>query len=138
MAGLQIPAGLLAERYGAALILAAGTALAGFGYCLAGASGGLITLAIALAIGGLGASAQHPIASALVARAFSGARSLRALGGYNFAGDIGKMTLPALAALMIVVMPWRPALVILGAIGFVAAARHPDADAALSGADRQS
>ena len=122
MAGLQIPAGLLAERYGAALILAGGTALAGLGYCLAGASGGLITLAIALAIGGLGASAQHPIASALVARAFSGARSLRALGGYNFAGDIGKMTLPALAAVMLVVMPWRPALVILGAFGFIAAA----------------
>ena len=31
------------------------------------------------------------------------------------------MTLPALAALMLVVMPWRPALVILGAAGFVAA-----------------
>ena len=78
-------------------------------------------LAIALAIGGIGASTQHPIASALVARAFKGPRSLKALGGYNFAGDIGKMTIPALAALMITVMPWRPAVGILGAAGFVAA-----------------
>jgi len=105
MAGLQIPAGHLSERYGAAIVLAGGTALAGFGYCLAGLSGGLAMLLVALFIGGLGSATQHPIASALVARAFSGARSMKALGGYNFAGDIGKMTVPALASVMLVVMP---------------------------------
>ena len=121
MAGFQIPAGYLSERYGAALVLACGTALAGLGYCVAGFSVGFIMLVIALLIGGLGSSTQHPIASALVARAFSGTRSLKALGGYNFAGDIGKMTVPALAAVMITMMPWRPALVILGLAGFAAA-----------------
>ena len=49
----------------------------------------------ALFVSGLGASTQHPIASALVARAFAGPRSLKALGTYNFAGDLGKMTVPA-------------------------------------------
>jgi MFS family permease len=121
MASLQIPAGHLSERCGAALILAGGTALTGLGYCLAGLSGGFAMLLVALLIGGIGASTQHPIASELVARAFSGPRSLKALGGYNFAGDIGKMTLPALAAAMITLMPWRPALILLGAAGFVAA-----------------
>ncbi len=121
MAGLQIPASHLAERYGAPLILAGGTALAGLGYCLAGLSGSFATLLFALVVGGLGASTQHPIASSLVARAFSGPRSMKALGGYNFAGDIGKMTVPALAALMIAAMPWRPALILLGMAGFVAA-----------------
>ena len=121
MASLQIPAGHLSERYGAAMILAGGTALTGLGYCLAGLSGGFVALLVALLIGGLGASTQHPIASALVARAFSGPRSLKALGGYNFAGDIGKMTVPALAALMMTVMPWRPTVIALGAVGFIAA-----------------
>ena len=121
MAGLQIPAGYLSERFGIAAILAGGTALAGFGYCLAGLSGGFSMLLIALLVGGIGASAQHPIASALVARTFSGSRSLKALGGYNFAGDIGKMTVPALGSLMLIAMPWRPTLIILGAVGFVAA-----------------
>lgn len=121
MAGLQIPSGYLAEKFRPASVLAAGTALAGLGYCLAGLSGSFVMLAIALAIGGIGASTQHPIASALVARAFKGSRSLKALGSYNFAGDIGKMTIPAIAALMITVMPWRPAVGILGAAGFVAA-----------------
>lgn len=121
MAGLQIPASFLAERVGAVSVLAGGTALAGLGYCLAGLSGSFVMLVVALLIGGIGASTQHPIASALVARAFAGSRSLKALGSYNFAGDIGKMTLPALAAAMITLMPWRPALGILGALGCVAA-----------------
>lgn len=121
MAGLQIPATFLAERIGAVSVLAGGTALAGFGYCIAGLSGSFAMLVTALLIGGIGAATQHPLASALVARAFAGSRSLKALGGYNFAGDIGKMTVPALAALMITLMPWRPALGILGAFGCVAA-----------------
>ncbi len=121
MAGLQIPAGHLSERYGAALLLAGGTALTGLGYCLAGLSGSFAMLLVALLIGGIGSSTQHPVASALVARAFSGSRSLKALGGYNFAGDIGKMTVPALAALLMTVMPWRPSLIALGAAGFAAA-----------------
>jgi MFS transporter, FSR family, fosmidomycin resistance protein len=121
MAGFQIPSGLLAERLGAARVLACGTALAGLGYCLAGASTGLGVLLIALFLSGLGASTQHPLASALVARAFSGRRSLKALGTYNFAGDIGKMTVPALATLLIALMPWRPSLAVLGLMGVAAA-----------------
>ena len=122
MASLQIPAGLLAERLGPVIVLAAGTALAGLGYCLAGMSAGIGMLVVALLIGGLGASTQHPIASALVARAFAGPRSFKALGTYNFAGDIGKMSIPAAAAFLLIVLPWRPTLAILGAAGFAAAA----------------
>jgi MFS family permease len=121
LAGFQIPAGFLAERFGAAAVLALGTALAGLGYIFAGLSGGVVTLVIALFIGGLGASTQHPLASSLIAHAFSGTRSLKALGTYNFAGDIGKMTVPATAALLILVLPWRDALMLLGALGAIAA-----------------
>jgi MFS transporter, FSR family, fosmidomycin resistance protein len=122
MATFQIPAGLLAERLGTPLVLAGGTALAGLGYCLAGASAGFALLLVALVIGGLGASTQHPLASALIARAFAGARSMKALGTYNFAGDIGKMTVPAVASVLLVAMPWRPVLALIGACGLVAAA----------------
>ena len=122
MASLQIPSGLLSEKLGAALVLALGTALAGLGYCLAGMSAGFTMLLIALFVGGVGASTQHPIASSLVARAFAGPRSLTALGTYNFAGDIGKMTVPATLSLMLLVMAWRPALAVLGCLGFVLAA----------------
>ena len=122
MASLQIPAGFAAERFGAAAILAFGTALAGLGFCLAGASTGFVMLLGALLICGIGSSTQHPIASALVARAFAGPRSLKALGTYNFTGDLGKMTLPGTLSLMLLVMAWRPALAILGSLGIAVAA----------------
>ncbi len=122
MASLQIPAGYLSERFGPAIILALGTALAGLGYCLAGLSTGFAMLLGALLLGGIGASTQHPIASALVARAFAGTSSLKAIGTYNFAGDLGKMTVPAVLSLMLLVMPWRSALLILGSVGVAIAA----------------
>ncbi|MBZ0140514.1 MAG: MFS transporter [Pseudorhodoplanes sp.] len=121
MAGLQIPAGQFADRAGSATVLALGTALSGLGFGIAGASTGFAVLVVALLIGGIGSSTQHPVASALVARAYAGPRSLKAIGGYNFAGDVGKMLVPALAAAMMVVVPWRPTVMILGAAGLVAA-----------------
>ena len=57
MATFQIPAALLAERLGVAPVLGLGTALAGLGYCLAGASTGFVLLVLALA---LAASAPAP------------------------------------------------------------------------------
>jgi MFS transporter, FSR family, fosmidomycin resistance protein len=121
LASFQIPSGFLAERFGTPIVLALGTALAGIGYCLAGASGGFMPLVAALFVGGLGASTQHPLASSLIARAYAGSRSLKMLGTYNFAGDIGKMTLPAAASLLFVVLPWRHALILLGGLGVLAA-----------------
>jgi len=121
LAGFQIPSGLLAERFGAPAVLALGTALAGLGYCVAGLSQGIAVLVAALFVAGLGASTQHPLASALVARAFAGPRSLKALGTYNFAGDLGKMTVPAAASLLLVALPWREAVGLLGGLGVLAA-----------------
>jgi MFS transporter, FSR family, fosmidomycin resistance protein len=121
-AALQIPAGYMSERFGAAIILALGTALAGLGYCFAGLSASFAMLLGALLIGGIGASTQHPIASALIARAFAGPASLKAIGAYNFAGDLGKMTVPAVLSLMLLATPWRPALFILGSFGIAVAA----------------
>jgi MFS transporter, FSR family, fosmidomycin resistance protein len=121
MAGFQIPSALLSERLGLPLVLAFGTALSGIGYLIAGASIGFWTLVIALLIGGLGSSTQHPLASALVAHAFAGSRSMKMLGTYNFAGDIGKMSAPAVASLMLVLLPWQPVLAIMGLLGLAAA-----------------
>src|SRR5262249_60903472 len=84
LASLQIPAAAIAARIGASIVLSAGTVLAGLCYCLAGLSSGFALLVLALFLGGVGAATQHPIGSALVVRAVSGARSLEAFGAYNF------------------------------------------------------
>src|SRR5262249_16689808 len=88
LAGLQIPSGLLAERVGAARVLALGTALAGCGYLLAGASAGLAMLAGAPIARGLRASTQHPPASPLVAPPLHPARALQAPRPPNFASPL--------------------------------------------------
>ncbi|MBV9491128.1 MAG: MFS transporter, partial [Verrucomicrobia bacterium] len=68
------------------------------------------------ALSGAGSSAQHPTASAAVARAYgSGARG--PLGTYNFTGDLGKAALPAVTSLLLTLMPWRQALQWLAALG---------------------
>jgi FSR family fosmidomycin resistance protein-like MFS transporter len=121
MASFQVPAALLAERIGGRRLLALGSAVAAAGFVLAGISGGVVSLALALFIGGFGASAQHPIASGLVARAFDGSRSRTALGVYNFSGDLGKMVFPAATAGLLALMPWRPAVSALAAAGLTAA-----------------
>jgi len=121
LASLQIPASLVAARIGAGTVLATGTALAGLCYALAGVSSGFPLLVLALLLGGLGAATQHPIGSALVTRTFSGARSLKAFGTYNFAGDVGKVLLPAAATSLLLIMPWRPAYALLGLAGIAAA-----------------
>ena len=120
MAVLQVPSGRLAELVGSRAVLVAGTLLAALGYALAGLSGGLLGLCAALALSGAGSSTQHPLASAAVSRAYGGA-ARGPLGTYNFAGDLGKAALPALTALLLALMPWRPALWLLALLGLLAA-----------------
>ena len=122
MASFQVPAALLAERVGARMVLALGAAISGAGFIFAGLSGGIVSLALALCIGGFGASAQHPVASSLVARAYQGPRLRAALGTYNFSGDVGKMLFPAATAGLLLLMPWRSAASLLAAVGLIAAA----------------
>lgn len=121
MAGLQVPAAKLAQRIGGPRMLAAGTAVAGAAYLGLGASSTLAILVVALILGGFGSSTQHPIASSLVAAAYQGPRSRGALGTYNFAGDLGKMAVPALTAGLIAVMSWRLAAAIVGIMALLGA-----------------
>ena len=109
MAGGQIPAGRLAERFGGRWLLAAGTVLAALGYLVAGLGGGLAAATIGIALSGIGSSTQHPIASSLVAATHPGAASRPALGSYNFAGDVGKVVVPALFAFLAAAWDWRAA-----------------------------
>lgn len=122
LAGFQVPAGMLAERLGGPLVLGLGTALAGIGYLIAGASVGFAMLVAALIIGGLGGGVQHPISAHLVSQAYPGARSRQALATYNFSGDLGKMAFPAATAWLLTLMPWRAATMTIGVVGLTAAA----------------
>lgn len=123
MAGLQVPMTGLATRWGGPLVLAIGTLMVGGSYVAIGLAGaGFFLLVAMLLVGGAGAATQHPIGSSLVAAAFDARGSRSALGTYNFAGDLGKMAIPAATAWLMAALTWRTSVGIVGTLGIVAAA----------------
>jgi MFS transporter, FSR family, fosmidomycin resistance protein len=122
MAAFQIPAGLLAERWGERRLLAAGTAVTAGGFIVAGLAGGFLSLLLVLLIAGLGSGVQHPLSSSLVSKAYETGPRRAALGTYNFSGDLGKVAVPAAVAFAALLVGWRAASAAYGVIGLVAAA----------------
>jgi len=121
MAAFQIPAGLLAERWGERRLLAAGTAITALGFIAVGTVGGFLALLSVLLVAGIGSGVQHPLSSSLVSKAYETGRRRAALGTYNFSGDIGKVVVPAAVALAATVVGWRTASMAYGVIGVFAA-----------------
>ena len=122
MAVFQIPAGLLAERWGEARLLAVGTAVTALGFVAAGFTGSFVALLCCLIAGGMGSSVQHPLSSSLVSEAYESGRRRIALGTYNFSGDLGKVVVPASVAVAVPWIGWRGAVEAYAAVGLLAAA----------------
>ncbi len=121
MAGFQIPAGLLAERWGEAKLLAGGTAVTALGFIFAGWAGGFVMLLACLLLGGLGSGVQHPLSSSLVSNAYETGPRRMALGTYNFSGDFGKVVVPATVAVLLPWLGWRRAIEGYALVGLGAA-----------------
>jgi MFS family permease len=116
---LQLPAGVMAERFGEYALLTFGNGWGAAGLLgMAAATGFPILLALAI-LAGLGGNFQHPCASTMVARAFEGGRRGTAIGTLNFAGDLGKMAAPALVGFIALPYGWRTALVVLGVFALI-------------------
>ncbi|MBI4182769.1 MAG: MFS transporter [Proteobacteria bacterium] len=118
MAALQIPAGMLAERVGERSLLAAGTVLSGLAFLFLGLSSGFLALLALLFLAGVGGAVQHPLCSALVARAYEGGYQRTALGTYNFAGDVGKLAFAGLTSLALLAgIAWQGPPLAFGVAG---------------------
>ncbi len=116
MGGLQIPAdqALRAVSPRAALILSTGVASTGL--LIMALPFGFAGLCVGLVVAGIGSSIQHPRGSMLVTDSY-GAASRRPLGIYNFSGDLGKAVLPALVAVLLPILAWRPVLGLMAVLG---------------------
>ena len=88
---LELPAGMLSERFGQRRLLVFGLLCAGTGYLAVSMAGGFFGLLVGLCIAGVGAAFQHALASSLVSGAFAGPARRTALGAYNASGDTGKL-----------------------------------------------
>lgn len=121
MAVFQIPAGLLAERFGERRVLVGGTVVTALGFFFTGWTGGFVSLLALLLVSGLGSGVQHPLSSTLVSKAYETGARRTALGTYNFSGDLGKVAVPAVVGLAAGLAGWRAASAAYGAVGIAAA-----------------
>jgi MFS transporter, FSR family, fosmidomycin resistance protein len=116
---LQVPADRFMVKLGARAALAIATFVAAAGYLVVALPLGLPGLCAGLIIAGVGSSLQHPRASLMVTNSY-GTASRGPLGIYNFAGDLGKATFPALVALALPFMAWRPVVGLTAIAGLLA------------------
>jgi MFS transporter, FSR family, fosmidomycin resistance protein len=117
----QLPAARVGERWSEKPALVAGTFVTAAAILALQSAMSPFVLGLLLAIGGLGASVQHPLASTLLANAYRGPALRTILGTYNFAGDLGKMIIPGILTLLIAAFGWRHGTEALGGLGLVIA-----------------
>src|SRR5262245_55350994 len=122
MASFQIPAGLVAERFGERNLFALGTLIAGLAFLALGFAPGFWAILIALFFAGVGSAVQHPLASTIITHAYPGDGRRGALGTYNFFGDVGKFLFGGIVSLLLVAgISWQAPVVGFGAAGVLTA-----------------
>ena len=123
MAAFQIPAGLVAEKFGERNLLALGTFIAGCAFVALGYVEGFWPILIALFFAGVGSAVQHPLCSTIISHTYPGEGRRAALGTYNFFGDVGKFAFGGAMSLMLVAgLAWQIPIVGYGIVGVVIAA----------------
>jgi MFS transporter, FSR family, fosmidomycin resistance protein len=122
MALFQVPLSFLGERIGELTVIAAGTLGMAGGFLLLGRVHTLLAILIALILTKATGGGQHGLSSSLLSRVFEISGRRAAMGTYNFSGDMGKVCLPFLLALMINLWGWRQAVSFLSILGLSAGA----------------
>ena len=123
MAACQIPAALVAERFGERNLLALGTLVAGLAFIALGFASGYWMILIALFLAGCGSAVQHPLSSTIISHAYPDDGRRAALGTYNFFGDVGKFAFGGVVSLCLLGgLGWQAPVLAFGVLGVVTAA----------------
>jgi MFS family permease len=122
MASFQIPAGLIAERFGERNLLAFGTLIAGLAFLALGYAPGFWAILVALFFAGVGGAVQHPLSSTIISHAYPDEGRRGALGTYNFFGDVGKFVFGGIVSLLLLVgISWQAPVIGFGLLGIATA-----------------
>ena len=123
MAAFQIPAGLVAERFGERNLLALGTLVAAAAFLALGTAPGFWAILGALFLAGVGSAVQHPLSSTIISHAYPAEGRRTALGTYNFAGDVGKFAFGGMLSLLLVAgITWQATVLGFGLAALAMAA----------------
>ena len=118
---LELPSGMLSERFGQRGLLVFGLLCGGAGYLAMSMAGGFHGVLLGLGIAGCGAAFQHSLCSSLVCGQSEGPARRTALGAYNASGDAGKLAFTGSAtALLGAGAGWQGVAFGYGALALVA------------------
>lgn len=118
----QVPMSLLGEKIGELTVIGSGTLGLTGGFLLLSLAGAFPTVLLSLALAKGTGAGQHGLSSSVLSKVFEHSGRRAAMGTFNFAGDVGKVTLPFILALLITLMPWRTAVMTLSVCGIAAGA----------------
>jgi len=117
--GMQMPAGILVDRYGAKMILSIGLAMCAIGTMMTAAAVDYWMILAGGIVLGVGNSAFHPadysILSASMDENFMG----RAFSLHSFSGNLGNAIAPVVLITITAFFNWRVSLLVAGIAGFV-------------------
>lgn len=126
MSVLEIPAGVMAERFGEPVLLVFGLVCASAGYLSVALANDFELIVFGFFIAGVGAAFQHSLASALITGNFDSANHRRALGVYNSSGDLGKLGFTGIFSLGLGLgLAWNASVVFLCLLTLIFAASIP-------------
>lgn len=116
---MQMPAGVLVDRYGAKTILTIGLAMCAIGTLMTAAAVDYWMILLGGIVLGIGNSAFHPadysILSASMEENFMG----RAFSLHSFSGNLGNAIAPAVLITITAFSSWRVSLLVAGIAGFI-------------------
>jgi MFS family permease len=116
-AALQTPVGFLVDRHGARPYLVGGVLLMALSIAAMAFAPNYWAILVLAVISGIGNSVVHPADYAILGASIDKSRIGRAFAIHTFTGNLGFAFGPPVMAAMLLVMGWRPALLILGLLG---------------------
>jgi len=120
MSLLQVPLSLLGEKIGELTVIAAGTFGLASGFLFLSQAYTFPAILLSLIFAKGAAAGQHGLGSSIISRVFEVSGRRAAMGTYNFSGDMGKVCIPFLLAVMINFWGWRQAVFVLSIGGLAA------------------
>lgn len=107
MALFQVPLSFLGEKIGELTVIAIGTFGLTGGFLLLGRIHTFLVILVSLILAKATGGGPHGLSPSLLSRVFEISGRRAAMGTYNFSGDMGKVCLPFLLAVMINLWGWR-------------------------------
>jgi MFS family permease len=114
---LQTPVGFLVDRLGARRFLVGGTLLMTLSIAAMGLAASFWQMLVLAVLSGIGNSVIHPVDYAIITGSIDKTKLGRSFAIHTFNGNLGFAAAPPVMAALLLVMPWRAAMMLIGVVG---------------------